>query len=135
MKNFLTALIAGSLLFMPCANAQVMTVTGSDDYIMSEFETIDIAKQRAKQKAMRAAQEQAGVFVQSSTDVVNLVVTNDEIHTLTAGILNVSNVTYSQVVLPNVNGLIIHFIIIALDEHNNICYILHERRIYKWLTH
>ena len=120
MKNFLTALIAGSLLFMPCANAQVMTVTGSDDYIMSEFETIDIAKQRAKQKAIRNAQEQAGVFVQSSTEVVNLVVTNDEIHTLTAGILNVSNVTYSQEVLPNVNGLIIHATVTALVDSDDI---------------
>lgn len=120
MKKFLTALIASSLLIMPNALAQVMTVTGSDDYVMSEFETIDIAKQRAKQKAMRAAQEKAGVFVESSTDVVNMVVTKDEIHTMTAGILNVSDVAYSQESLPNVNGLVIHATVTALVDTDDI---------------
>lgn len=120
MNKFLSALIAGSLLIMSSVHAQIMTVTASDDYIMSEFETIDIAKQRAKQKALRAAQEKAGVFVESNTDVVNLMVTNDEIHTLTAGILNVSDVSYSQESLPNVNGLVIHATVTAIVDTDDI---------------
>lgn len=120
MNKFLSALIAGSLLIMPCANSQIMTVTASDDYIMSEFETIDIAKQRAKLKALRAAQEKAGVFVESNTDVVNMMVTNDEIHTLTAGILNVSDVQFSQESLPNLNGLVIHAAVTAIVDTDDI---------------
>lgn len=121
MKKFLTALIAmGSLLFMPNALAEVMTVEGSDEYVMSEFETLDVAKQRAKEKAMRAAQEQAGVYVESTTDVVNFTVTNDEIHAITAGILNVSNVSYTQETLPNVNGLVIRATVTALVDTDDI---------------
>ena len=120
MNKFFTALIAGSLLIMSSVHAEIMTVTGSDDYVMSEFETIDIAKQRAKQKALRAAQEKAGVFVESNTDVVNSVVTNDEIHTLTDGILNVSDVQYSQKALPNVNGFVIHATVTALVDTDDI---------------
>lgn len=81
-----------SLLFMSTAYAE--PVVGSDDYIMSEFESLDVAKQRALQKALRSAQESAGVFVQSKTSVVNLVVTHDEINTMTAGILKVIDVQY-----------------------------------------
>ena len=42
--NFKALILAG-LLLMPTAHAEVITVEGSDDYIMSEFETIDISKQ------------------------------------------------------------------------------------------
>lgn len=106
-KFFATILIAASAFFMPVANAQVVTCTGSDEYIMSEFETIDIAKQRAKQKAERAAQEQAGVFVESSTEVVNMMVTKDEIHTMAAGILHVKDVQYQLTPLADGKSLII----------------------------
>lgn len=44
--NFKAFILAG-LLLMPTAHAQVITVEASDEYVMSEFETIDIAKQRA----------------------------------------------------------------------------------------
>ena len=104
MNYIVKTIIAGSIassLLMPLANAEVKSYEASDEYIMSEFETIDIAKQRAQQKALRAAQEQAGVFVQSNTQVVNLMVTKDEINTMTAGILKVTNVHYS---LTDIDG-------------------------------
>ena len=108
MNKFLATLcLTGVLLFAPPVNAQIITCEGSDQYIMSEFETLDIAKQRAKQKAMRAAQEQAGVFVESSTEVVNMMVTKDEIHTMTAGILKVIDVNYSCKPLPDASTFIV----------------------------
>ena len=59
---------------------------------MSEFETLDVAKQRAKQKATRNAQEQAGVYVSSYTKVINLQVQDDEIIAITNGILKIFEV-------------------------------------------
>ena len=51
MKKFLAAiLIAGNLFAASPADAEVKTCEGSEEYLMSEFETIDIAKQRASQK-------------------------------------------------------------------------------------
>lgn len=90
LRKILTAaFIAGSLFASSSVNAEVRIYEGSDEYVMSEFETIDMAKQRAKQKAERAAQEKAGVFVESNTEVVNFMVTKDEIRTMTSGILRI----------------------------------------------
>ena len=88
-KILSAALVAGSLFVASSVNAEIKTYEGSDEYVMSEFETIDMGKQRAKQKAERAAQEKAGVFIESNTEVVNMMVTKDEIRTMTGGILRI----------------------------------------------
>ena len=107
MKKFLAALIASSLLIMPSADAEIKTYEGTDEYIMNEFETLDIAKQRAKQKAERAAQESAGVFIESNTEVVSSMVTKDEIRTMTGGILKVVDVQYQLTPLPDGKSIIV----------------------------
>ena len=102
LKNFATGLIAGMFLFSTTSvQAVVKTYEGVGEYIMSDFETMDIAKQRAKQYAERNAQEQAGVYVQSMTKVLNSQVTEDEITTITNGILNVTDVVYKMIPIDN----------------------------------
>ena len=126
MKKFLaTLLIAGSLFLMPTADAVVQTYEGTDEYIMSEFETIDIAKQRAKQKAERVAQESAGVFVEGTTEVSNLTVTKDEIRTMTCGILKIVDVHYDVKPLENANGFLIRATVKADVDTEDIA---------KWLS-
>lgn len=120
LRFFTTILIFAFAFFMPVVSAEVVTCSGSDEYIMSEFETIDIAKQRAKQKAERAAQEQAGVFVESSTEVVNMMVTKDEIHTMTAGILHIKDVQYQLTPLADGKSLIVKATVIADVDTNDI---------------
>ena len=110
---------------MPSVDAEVRTYEGSDEYIMSEFETIDIAKQRAKQKAERAAQEKAGVFIESNTEVVNMMVTKDEIRTMTSGILKVVDVQYDVKPLTNANGFIIRATVKADIDSDDVA---------KWLN-
>ena len=108
MKKFLAAaVIASNLFFLPISHAEIKTCEGTDEYIMSEFETLDIAKQRAKQKAERAAQEKAGVFVESNTEVVNMMVTKDEIFTMTCGILKVVDVNYQLTPLDDGKSIIV----------------------------
>ncbi len=108
MKKFLTAaIVASNLFFLPISHAEIKTCEGTDEYIMSEFETLDIAKQRAKQKAERAAQEKAGVFVESNTEVVNMMVTKDEIFTMTCGILKVIDVDYRLTPLADGKSIIV----------------------------
>lgn len=106
-KNFfgkiIPALIVAINFFVaPIVHAEIKTYTGNGEYIMSEFETLDIAKQRAKQKAERNAQEQAGVFVDSYTKVRNAQITEDEIIAITNGILNVLDVQYK--LTPSADG-------------------------------
>ena len=108
MKKLLAALFAAGIIFTSSTSyAEVKTYEGTDEYIMSEFETIDIAKQRALQKAERAAQEKAGVFIESTTEVNKLIVTKDEITTMTGGILKVVDVQYQLTPLEDGKSIIV----------------------------
>ncbi len=104
-KSLIMAMILGHLTIFPIsnANAEIKTYDGVGEYIMSDFETPDIAKERAKQRAEQAAQEQAGVYVQSFTEVKNAMVTQDEIITMTNGIMQVFDVKYQT--LPSTDGV------------------------------
>ena len=121
MKKFLAALFAAGAIFTAStSSAQVQTCEGTDEYIMSEFETIDVAKQRAKQKAERAAQEQAGVFVESTTEVNKMMVTKDEIVTMTGGILNIIDVQYQLTPLEDGKSLLVRATVKALVDTDDI---------------
>ena len=83
---FITALFIGGAMFTSTGEAEIKTYEGIGEYVMSDFETPDVAKQRAKVRAERDAQEKAGVFVSGYTKVKNLQVTD--------GIMSVTNTTY-----------------------------------------
>lgn len=93
MRKIISILLA-SFFMMSTANAEIKTYTGFGEYAMSDFETPEIAKQRAKQRAEQNAQEQAGVFIKSNTRVKNLQVQEEEIEVMTAGIMKVNSVLY-----------------------------------------
>ena len=63
---------------------------------MGEAETPLVAKERAAEQAMRAAAEQAGVYLESLTEVQNMRLVRDEITVLTATVLAVVDKKYSQ---------------------------------------
>ena len=95
LRKLILILIA-SLFITSAASAEVRTYEGFGEYVMSDFETPEIAKQRAKQRAEQSAQEQAGVFVKSNTRVKNYQVQEDEIEVMTAGIMKVHSVEYAR---------------------------------------
>ena len=105
MKKFLSILIGG-LLMSSVANAEIVTYEGVGQYVMSDFETPDVAKLRAKQRAEKSAQEKAGIFVKSNTKVVNLKLESEEIEVMTAGIMKVNSVNYEQQFDTSGNGII-----------------------------
>lgn len=121
MKKFLAAaLIAGSLFATSPVNAEVKTYEGTDEYIMNEFETIDIAKQRARQKAERNAQEKAGVFINSYSQMKNLELVEDEVISIACGIMSVVDVKYTTEPLPDVNGFLIRATVKANIETDDV---------------
>lgn len=121
LRKFLAAgLIAGSLFVMPNANAEVKTYEGIDEYIMNEFETIDIAKQRARQKAERNAQEKAGVYISSYSATKNLELVEDEIFSIACGIMSVIDVKYDVTPLADVNGFSIRATVKANIETDDV---------------
>ena len=99
MTLTLTPMIDGSNIdftVMSVAHAEVKTYTGVGEYIMSDFETPEVAKQRAKARAEQNAQEQAGVYVSGFTQVNNMQVTEDEVIVITSGIMSVTDVSYEK---------------------------------------
>ena len=90
MKKFLaTLLIVGNLFFMSAAHAEIETYTGAGRATMSEAETLEKVIERAKTYALREAREKAGVYIRSQSRLRDLELVEDEVITLTGGILKV----------------------------------------------
>ena len=107
MKKFLAALIAATFFLMPSVNAEVQTYEGTDEYIMNEAENLAVAKERAKEKALRNAREKAGVYIHSYSKMLNFELVEDEIISIVSGILRVLNVHFDTTPLPEANGFTI----------------------------
>ena len=67
------------------AHAQVQTYTGVGEDYSNEFESQEIAKQRARRNAIKNATEQAGVYLQTYSKSISGNLTADEISAITSG--------------------------------------------------
>ena len=96
MKKFfrrtLTALLIVACVLTTVVFAAIQTFNGMGKYIMSDFETEDIAKQRAIQRAREDAQDKAGVYLTSFSKTENARLTADEISAVTNNIIDISDV-------------------------------------------
>lgn len=116
LKKIILATIAvGALTFTPniyhfpinsVAYAEVQTYTGVGEYVMSNFETPDSAMERAKAYALRDAQEQAGIYVQTYSKAQNFKLVKDEITTMTAGIIKVIETEIEPIPVKDAKGAI-----------------------------
>lgn len=95
-KNLMTILILGFLVFANSATAETKIFIGvGEHYMESETETLAQAQEKAKLAAELDAMEQAQVNVQIYSEMHNSNLTRDEIITVTAGVMNITNVKYS----------------------------------------
>ena len=92
MKKFLAALlIVGSLFFVSTTvEAAIEIYIGEGSATMSKAETQDAVIDRAKVKALRNAQKQAGVYIRSQASGRNLKLVEADIETLTGKIVKIS---------------------------------------------
>ncbi|MBR6711746.1 MAG: tetratricopeptide repeat protein [Selenomonadaceae bacterium] len=120
MKKLLTALILGSLMGTSPVNAEVRNYDGVGEYIMSDFETPDVAKQRAKLYAERNAQEKAGVYIKSYSKSSNFELVADEIETMTSGILKVISVDYKVIPMEEYGGIMYRATVLASIDTDNV---------------
>ncbi len=96
-KKFIAALIiGGNLLFTSTLNAAVQTYNGVGEYIMGERDTLETAKQSAKDRALRNALEKAGVLVQSHSRTEDLELVEDVITAQTGAVLKVIETLYER---------------------------------------
>lgn len=113
-------IIGGNFFISEIASAEVKTYTGEGEYLMNDFETPEVAKQRAKTRAERNAQEQAGIFLESYSRMKNFDLLTDEIITISAGIMKVLDVKYNQDFVADGQGILIHVTIKAQIDSDNM---------------
>ena len=126
IKKFLITIFATSIFFST-ASAEVQTFDGVGEYIMSDFETPDVAKTHAKERAEKNALEQAGVFVESELNVENQTVTSEMIRTATLGIIKVENVSYELEPIEN-EGLLVRCKLAATIDPDRVSELIESRQ-------
>ncbi len=89
-----------SLLAGGIAEATVQTIEATGVYVMGDNDSPKIARDAARQEAMRAAVEQAGVYVESYSKTQNMVLTEDEVRTISGAVLKVTK----EEAIPELKG-------------------------------
>lgn len=113
MKKFLVAALAG-LFGAFAVNAAVETYEGVDEYyVLGAVENINVARERARERAIRDAREKAGVYIHTVSRVVNMKLVEDEIISVASGVLRVIDTTYEIIKLTDMDGYIIRAVVKA----------------------
>lgn len=71
------------MLFINEVSAEKKIYNGTGEYIMSDYESPNVAEQRALTKAMENVREQAGIFVDSYTKMDNISISDDMVSMIT----------------------------------------------------
>ncbi len=90
------------LLMGAVAGAAPQTITATGTYIMGENDSPKIAKEAARQEALRIATERAGVYVESYSKTQNMELTEDEVRTISGTVLKVTQETAT----PQLDGTV-----------------------------
>lgn len=91
--RFLTALVL-SFAFLaapPVASAEVRTFTATHAYTLGDHDSKDDARQRCLLEAKRKILEQAGVYIESASEVKDLQLTKDTITSFAAAVMHVKD--------------------------------------------
>ena len=87
-------MIIASLLFVTVVHAQIQTYEGVGEYFMTN-ETVEFAKEQAELEAQRNVLEQVCVYVRGQATMIDHELDEDEIITISAGILYWKDVKFS----------------------------------------
>ena len=69
-----------TLLIVSIVNAEVETYEGVDEYyVLGAVEDINVARERARERALRDAREKAGVYIHAVSRMVNMKMLEDEL--------------------------------------------------------
>ena len=108
MKKFFIAALMMIVLSASVVRAAVETYEGTDEYyVLGAVENINVARERARERALRDAREKAGVYIHSLSRVVNMNMLEDEIISVASGVLRVLDTAYEIIQLKDADGYII----------------------------
>ena len=92
IQHMLRAAMLCALFFLTAASdaaAAPQTIEAEGIYVMGDNDSPKIARDAARQEAMRSATEQAGVYVETYTETQNLTLTKDEVRMVAGTVLRV----------------------------------------------
>lgn len=89
------------IMFSSIAYATPQNIDAEGEYMMATSDTLDSAKEKALQEALRSAVEQAGVYVESYTKVKDMALTENQIRVLAGNIIKVEKKTFSTAASGN----------------------------------
>src|SRR5881628_2769207 len=82
------------VFFLPTvAFAEVQTFTATHTYILGDHDSKDDARQRCLLEAKRKVLEQAGVYIESASEVKDFALTKDKITSFAAAVMQVKDTT------------------------------------------
>lgn len=114
------------MLFINEVSAEKKIYNGTGEYTMSDYESPNVAEQRALTKAMENVREQAGIFVDSYTKMDNMSISDDMVSMITIKSLRI--IKQSQRKEVGNNGDVRVFVDIAVElDSAEIGKILKER--------
>ncbi len=91
MRKLSVLITVAMLIFSTKVYAIPQTIEADGEYIMSNSDTLDIAKEKAMQEALRNAVEKAGIYVESYSKVKNMDLTEDQVRILAGNIIKVNS--------------------------------------------
>ena len=80
-----------ALILPPVALAEVQTFTATHTYILGDHDSKDDARQRCLLEAKRKILEQAGVYIESASEMKNFDLTKDKITSFAAAVMQVKD--------------------------------------------
>ena len=108
MKKIFAAVLVAFLFVAATVNAEVKTYEGTDEYyVLGAVEDVNVARERAREKAIRNAREKAGVYIHSYSRTTDMELVEDEIISVASGILRIIETHYETVNLSDKKGFII----------------------------
>ena len=90
-RIFMVLMVLAICVGGSCAQVAPQVITATGVYIMGENDSPKIAKDAARQEAMRSAVEQAGVYVESYSKTQNYTLTEDQVKTISGAVLKVQD--------------------------------------------
>ena len=102
-------------------NAEVQTYEGIDEYyVLGAVENINVARERAHERALRDAREKAGLYIRTFSRMLNTKLVEDEIITLSSGIMRVVESAYEVIPMKDKEGFIIRATVRADIDDNDV---------------
>ena len=120
-KKILLGISMISMIFATNVDAAQRTIEADGEYIVGEGmgEDFSTAKERARVFALRNASEQAGVFVESISEVKKLRLTRDEIRTISANVLQVVGDPKFEIVPIDDKAISFKcYVVVVVDDEN-----------------